>query len=96
MWIYGAFSPELLERLKRNHNTVRKLKEIKRGQQFDFYSGGKMYPQGSRAPMGGIPGDSYTMYSGMDADSIEAIHALFDDAEVCCLISFFCNLWQIE
>jgi len=47
-----------------------------------------MWPQGSQAPMGGIPGDSYTMYSGMDANSVEVIHALFDDAEVCCLQLF--------
>ena len=41
-----------------------------------------MFPKGSRIPAGGLPGDSYTMYTGMDAIDEASINALFDDAEV--------------
>ncbi len=32
--------------------------------------------------MGGMRGDSYVFYQGMDADQEQGIHALFNDAEV--------------
>ncbi len=32
--------------------------------------------------MGGMRGDTYVFYNGMDADQEQGIHALFNDAEV--------------
>ena len=48
-----------------------------------------MFARGARSAMGGMPGDSYVFYKGMDADQEEGINALFNDAEV---INSFCIL----
>ena len=45
-----------------------------------------MFGRGARSAMGGMPGDSYVFYKGMDADQEKGISALFNDAEV---ISFY-------
>ena len=48
-----------------------------------------MFGKGARSPMGGMRGDSYVFYQGMDADREEGIHALFNDAEVIILTNDF-------
>jgi hypothetical protein len=58
------------------------VKEVKRGAQFKHFSEGSMIPKGSREAMGGAEGDTYTLYAGMEAVSLEDIDSLFDDAEV--------------
>jgi len=58
------------------------VKEVKRGAQFQYYSEGSMIPKGGREAMGGAEGDTYTLYAGMEAVSMQDINSLFDDAEV--------------
>jgi predicted transcriptional regulator YdeE len=41
-----------------------------------------MIPKGGREAMGGAEGDTYTLYAGMEAVSMQDIDSLFDDAEV--------------
>ena len=41
-----------------------------------------MFGRGSRSAMGGMRGDAYVFYQGMDADQEQGIQALFNDAEV--------------
>lgn len=81
-WTYGAFSPEHHQLLLEHHDRLRTVKPVRRGQGFDSYSDGKMFAHGTRTPMGGCPGDSYAMYQGMEADTVEGINSLFDHAEV--------------
>lgn len=80
--MFNAFSEENLANLNKHFNQqVGGVKAIQRGGKFDFYSAGKMYPHGTRAPMGGRPGDGYVMYEGMDADGIDSVNVLFNHAE---------------
>ncbi len=58
------------------------MKKVKRGAQFKHYSEGSMVPKGGREAMGGAEGDTYTLYAGMEAVSMQDINSLFDDAEV--------------
>ena len=81
-WTYGAFSPEHHQLLSDHHDYLRTVKPVRCGQGFDSYSDGKMFAHGTRIPMGGHPGDSYAMYQGMEADTVEGINSLFDHAEV--------------
>ncbi|PPQ72972.1 hypothetical protein CVT26_014517 [Gymnopilus dilepis] len=78
---YGAFPEKVLEKLISHHQRLQTVKSLKRGKQFNTYSQGQMFPKGSRAPAGGIPGDAYTMYKGLEAVDETSIEALFDDAE---------------
>lgn len=58
------------------------MKAVKRGQQFESFSSGKMFPAGTRSPMGGSPGSAYTLYASMGANTREGLETLFDHAEV--------------
>lgn len=73
-------------RLQKNHGEVIKAKglsnSVKRGKQFDNYGQGSMYCFGFRDAVGGLPGDSYTMYKDMTADTVAGLNALFHHAEV--------------
>ncbi|PPQ75845.1 hypothetical protein CVT26_001221 [Gymnopilus dilepis] len=80
-WMFNAFPEAVLKTLIDHHEALQTIKGVDRGDQFESYSQGSMVPKGSRAPKGGAPGDSYTMYSGMDAVDEQSINALFDDAE---------------
>ena len=80
--MFNAFPEAVLKTLIDHHEALQTIKGVDRGDQFESYSQGSMVPKGSRAPKGGAPGDSYTMYSGMDAVDEQSINALFDDAEV--------------
>ncbi|KAF8220893.1 hypothetical protein L208DRAFT_1331202, partial [Tricholoma matsutake] len=57
------------------------VKAVRCGQGFDSYSAGNMFAHGTRTPMGRCPRDSYAMYQGMEADTVEGINSLFDHAE---------------
>jgi hypothetical protein len=81
-WLYNAFSEEVLKVLKDHHSSLQKVKAVKRGKQFDLFSQGSMIPKGSREAMGGAAGDTYALYAGMDAVSLEDLDSLFNDAEV--------------
>ena len=65
-----------------HHNDLKNVKPLQRGQQFDFYSSGRMTALGTRAPAGGRPGDAYAMYHGMEAETLKGMTALFNHAEV--------------
>ncbi|PPR00166.1 hypothetical protein CVT26_008884 [Gymnopilus dilepis] len=80
-WTYNAFPDHVLEKLISHHQRLQTVKNVKRGKQFKTYRQGHMFPKGSRIPAGGLPGDAYTMYTGMDAIDEASINALFDDAE---------------
>ncbi|KDR71175.1 hypothetical protein GALMADRAFT_75401 [Galerina marginata CBS 339.88] len=86
-WIYNAFSDDIFQRLVLHHSKLQTVKGLTRGSQFNFYSQGKMFPKGARAPMGGAPGDTYTFYTGMEAVTLKNIEALFDDAEDSMILS---------
>lgn len=58
------------------------LKGLVRGQQFATFSRGKMCPFGERTATGGAPGDSHRFYDKMSALNEDALHCLFDHAEV--------------
>lgn len=65
-----------------HHQELQNVKAINRGRQFDLYSEGQMFGRGARSAMGGMRGDAYVFYHGMDADQEQGIQALFNDAEV--------------
>jgi hypothetical protein len=81
-WLYNAFTQEVFDVLLHHHASLQKVKEVKRGAQFEHYSEGSMIPKGGREAMGGIEGDTYTLYSGMEAVTLPDLNSLFDDAEV--------------
>jgi hypothetical protein len=89
-WAYNVFPENIFQRLTDHHEEIQQLnlKSVKRGSQFQFYSEGEMFSRGARAPMGGLPGDAYTMYAGMDAIDCEGINILFNDAEVYFYLDF--------
>ncbi|KAF8074610.1 hypothetical protein FPV67DRAFT_1408693, partial [Lyophyllum atratum] len=80
-WLYKAFSDDALEKLISHHEQLLCKPQVKRGKIFTAFGNGKMVARGTRAPMGGRPGDGYAMYHGMDADSEDGMNALFNDAE---------------
>ncbi|KAJ3832122.1 hypothetical protein F5878DRAFT_666857 [Lentinula raphanica] len=55
---------------------------LKRGAQFESYSGGTMIPLGSRTASGGRAGDTYTSYAGLDATSEKGLDILFNQAAI--------------
>jgi len=81
-WLYNAFPEKVFDVLLSHHSALQRVKEIKRGQQFAHYSEGSMIPKGGREAMGGAKGDTYALYTGMDAVTMQDIDSLFDDAEV--------------
>lgn len=94
--MYNTFSASVLQTLIQHHHALQEVKAIKRGKQFQSYVQGSMIPRGSRAPTGGIAGDSYTFYAGMNSSSPEGINVLFNDAEVILSSTLFCQLtWQL-
>jgi hypothetical protein len=81
-WIYNAFSDDILKRLIEHYQRLQNVKAVTRGQQFRSFSEGKMYPVGTRLPMGGSAGSAYALYAGMGANTPEGLETLFDHAEV--------------
>ncbi|KAL0565510.1 hypothetical protein V5O48_016514 [Marasmius crinis-equi] len=77
---YNAFPPETLSLLIEYHNMATGVHPLVRGAQFDFWSSGAMYPFGARSPNGGRPGDTYTHYAGITAQTILGIKVLFRQA----------------
>lgn len=71
-----------MARLIEHFQRLQSLKAVKRGQQFENFSSGKMFPAGTRSPMGGSPGSAYALYAGMGANTVEGLETLFDHAEV--------------
>ncbi|KAF8877644.1 hypothetical protein BD779DRAFT_1475148 [Infundibulicybe gibba] len=69
-WIYNAFEDSILNTLKLHHERLRKIKNIKRGSQFDSYK-----------LQGGRKADAYALYEGITTTDEESVHALLDHAE---------------
>ncbi|KDR79087.1 hypothetical protein GALMADRAFT_63468, partial [Galerina marginata CBS 339.88] len=97
-WVYNPFPEEIFKIILSNHEGLRELnlKSLKRGSQFEFYSQGTMVPRGSRIPMGGLPGDAYVMYPGMDALDSEGINVLFNDAETSMILSEAARIFSFD
>lgn len=82
-WVYNAFDPTAYNTLRRNVQRFGKLKSLVRGQQFATFSQGRMCPFGERTASGGAPGDTHRFYDVMSGQTEDALHCLFDHAEVC-------------
>ncbi|KDR84702.1 hypothetical protein GALMADRAFT_53967, partial [Galerina marginata CBS 339.88] len=97
-WVYNPFPEGIFETLLKHHEGLRKLnlKSLKRGSQFEFYSQGTMVPRGSRIAMGGLPGDAYVMYPGMEALDLEGIEILFNDAETSMILSEGARIFSFD
>lgn len=78
---YGAFSPDILRRLKDHHDIVSKCKPMTRGGQFDCYGDGSMIAHGSSLPSGGAPGSAYAPVANFDANTLEAMDIIFNEIE---------------
>ncbi|KDR64965.1 hypothetical protein GALMADRAFT_82467 [Galerina marginata CBS 339.88] len=97
-WVYNPFPDKIFDDLLKHHEGLRdlNLKSLKRGSQFTFYSQGTMVPRGSRIAMGGLPGDAYVMYPGMEALDSEGIHVLFNDAETSMILSETARIFSFD
>jgi hypothetical protein len=80
--LYEAFREDHLKKMLRYHAAQTKVKPLVRGQQFNYYSYGKMWVFGTRAAAGGAPGDALRMYEGISADTLDALNSMFNYAEV--------------
>jgi hypothetical protein len=81
--LYNAFQEDHLEKMVDHSKKLSKLKLIKQGEQFCHFSEGHMRGIGSCFPAGRAPADSYRVYKGISADSLEDLDLLFNHAEVC-------------
>jgi hypothetical protein len=67
--LYEAFGEDHLKKMLRYHKAQTKVKPLVRGQQFNYYSYGKMWAFGTCAAAGGAPGHALQMYDGISADT---------------------------
>ncbi|KAJ3843301.1 hypothetical protein F5878DRAFT_638167, partial [Lentinula raphanica] len=77
---WNVFDEEKLAKLQEAVVESTGVSAVKRGAQFDNYSGGKMVPIGSRIGSGGRPGDTYTSYAGLEATTEKGLDILFNQA----------------
>ncbi|KAJ3766180.1 hypothetical protein FB446DRAFT_794354 [Lentinula raphanica] len=77
---WNVFDEEKLANLQDAVVESTGVSAVKRGAQFDNYSGGKMVPTGSRIGSGGRPGDTYTSYAGLEATTEKGLVILFNQA----------------
>jgi hypothetical protein len=81
--IFGAFTEEELQNLRKSRSSFPNSSGIDRGGQFQPWKNGEMLGIGSRMPSGGRKGDTYTVYRGMAIrDDIEMVRKLFKYAKV--------------
>ncbi|KAJ7649390.1 hypothetical protein DFH06DRAFT_1135010 [Mycena polygramma] len=64
-----------------DQETKCKVKPLVRGQQFNYYSYGKMFAFGTRPGAGGGEGDALRMYEGIAADTVDQLNCMFNYAE---------------
>ncbi|KIY48023.1 hypothetical protein FISHEDRAFT_44077, partial [Fistulina hepatica ATCC 64428] len=79
--IFGAFSIEVFDVLLEHHEKSMHAPALNRGGQFASHSVGKMIGAGSRAAMGGRPGDVYTAYGADDGATLSGMDMIFNHAE---------------
>lgn len=69
--------------LKTHHaQAIRAAPSVKRGGSHASWADGLMIPFGTRAAQGGRPGDAFTSYSYMLAETPDQIQIMFNHAEV--------------
>ncbi|KAJ7606585.1 hypothetical protein DFH06DRAFT_1019197, partial [Mycena polygramma] len=78
---YEAFSEQHLEKMLGYHDLLTQVKPLVRGQQFNYYSYGKMFAFGTRPGAGGGEGDALRMYEGIAADTVDQLNCMFNYAE---------------
>jgi hypothetical protein len=94
--IFGAFTEEELCFLRKDRDTFPKAAVIGRGRKFQPWRFGTMQAVGSRMPSGGRPGDTYTVYPGMEInDDVGQVRKLFKVAKVG-VISICCVCKQLK
>ncbi|KAJ7807733.1 hypothetical protein B0H13DRAFT_2482759 [Mycena leptocephala] len=79
--LFKAFSEEHLKLMMAYHKDLTKVQPVVRGQQFNYYTHGKMFPFGTRHGSGGGDGDALRMYEGISADTIDELNCMFNYAE---------------
>jgi hypothetical protein len=82
--MFGAFTNDELQALKKDRSHFPKAAEVGRGGQFQPWRNGAMQGVGSRMPSGGRAGDTYTVYPSMQSrgDDIERVRKIFKYAKV--------------
>jgi len=80
--MFGVFTDDELVMLQHNRNELPRAAAVGRGGQFQAWKNGEMLGFGSRMPSGGRPGDTYTVYQGMEImDDVNHIKKLFQHAK---------------
>jgi hypothetical protein len=81
--IFQPFTEEELCLLEQNRNRFPTAAAIGRGGLFQPWRRGTMQGMGSRMPNGGRPGDTYTVYPGMEIrENVDQVRKLFRLAKV--------------
>jgi hypothetical protein len=81
--MFGVFTHDELVMLQHNRNEFPRATAVGRGGQFQPWKNGEMVGVGSRMPSGGRPGDTYTVYQGMEiVDDVNHIKKVFEHAKV--------------
>ncbi|KAF9070803.1 hypothetical protein BDP27DRAFT_1419576 [Rhodocollybia butyracea] len=76
----------IYERLVHYIQTVTGVKSASRGARFAFWTSGQMIPFGPREPTGGWRADHYTYYAGIEAETVEGILILFEQAKMSAIL----------
>ncbi|KAJ7821727.1 hypothetical protein B0H13DRAFT_1920547 [Mycena leptocephala] len=79
--LFEAFSEEHLKLMLEYHALLTKVQPVVRGQQFNYYTHGKMYPHGAHAGSGGADGDALRLYEGISANTLQDLNCMFNYAE---------------
>jgi hypothetical protein len=81
--MFGVFTDDELAMLQHKRNEFPRAAAVGRGGQFQPWKNGEMVGIGSRMPSGGRPGDTYTVYQGMEiVDDVNHIKKVFQHAKV--------------
>ncbi|KAF9027695.1 hypothetical protein BDP27DRAFT_1437088 [Rhodocollybia butyracea] len=76
----------IYERLVHYIQTVTGVKSASRGARFAFWTSGQMIPFGPCEPTGGWRADHYTYYAGIEAETVEGILILFEQAKMSAIL----------
>jgi len=91
--MFGVFTDDELLMLKQDRNCFPRAAAVGRGDKFQAWKRGEMLAVGSRMPSGGRPGDTYTVYQGMEImDDVHQIRKLFKHAKVSTIHEHFFNI----
>ncbi|KAF5367268.1 hypothetical protein D9757_011689 [Collybiopsis confluens] len=81
---YNAFSIDngTYSKMKLYSQSSLGVQPVKRGKKFANWTIGQMIPFGARQPSGGRLADHYTVYAGIEAETLEGLTILFEQAEI--------------